>query len=84
MSEKAFERPSSEIEALCSASMEEAEASPRKTLAHCNHFVVAKAAELAARKGLKALLPQLVDAAWRFFENTLKNDPQCWAKNAIV
>jgi len=55
----------------------------RKGLDHRNNFVVAKAADLVRESGLTDLLPDLLKAFDRFFENPEKSDPQCWAKNAI-
>src|SRR5579863_3318659 len=55
----------------------------RKALGGKNNFLVAKAAELVREFGLASLLPDLLSAFDRFFENPVKTDPQCWAKNAI-
>ncbi len=55
----------------------------RKALAGKNNFLVAKAADLVREFGLASLLPELLAAFDRFFENPVKSDPQCWAKNAI-
>ena len=55
----------------------------RKALDQRNNFVVAKAADLTRKFGLTELLPDLLKAFDRFFENPEKSDPQCWAKNAI-
>jgi HEAT repeat protein len=55
----------------------------RKALAHKNNFIVAKAADLVREFGLKSLTPELLTAFDRFFENPVKSDPQCWAKNAL-
>jgi HEAT repeat protein len=55
----------------------------RKALAHRNNFVVAKAADLVRQLRLTQLTPELLTAFDRYFENPVKTDPQCWAKNAI-
>ncbi len=55
----------------------------RKALTHRNNFMVAKAADLVREFGLPALTPELLTAFDRFFNNPVKTDPQCWAKNAI-
>lgn len=55
----------------------------RKSLAHRNNFIVAKAVRLAEDNGLADLLPDLLAAYDRFFTNPEKTDPQCWAKNAL-
>jgi len=56
----------------------------RKTLAHRNNFLVAKAARLVAEAELFDLLPEVLAAYDRFFEDAAKSDPQCWAKDALV
>ena len=56
----------------------------RKTLAHRNNFIVAKAAKLVADAELFDLLPDALAAFDRFFIDAAKADPQCWAKNALA
>jgi len=56
----------------------------RKSLAHRNNFLVAKAAKLVVEADLAALLPEVLVAYDRFFLDAAKSDPQCWAKNALV
>jgi HEAT repeat protein len=55
----------------------------RKALEHRNNFVVSKAADLVRDFHLLQLTPALLKAFDRFFENPVKTDPQCWAKNAL-
>ena len=55
----------------------------RKALTHRNNYIVAKAADLVRELGLPELSPELIAAFDRFFTDPVKNDPQCWAKNAI-
>ncbi len=55
----------------------------RKALAARNNFTVGKAADLAREFRLAELEPELLAAFDRFFENAVKTDPQCWAKNAL-
>lgn len=55
----------------------------RRALAHRNNFLVAKAADLAREFRVAQLVPELLSAFNRFFENPEKTDPQCWAKNAL-
>jgi hypothetical protein len=63
---------------------EEARLEPlRKALAHRNNFIVAKAADLAREFHIAQLMPELLNAFDRFFDNPVKTDPQCWAKNAL-
>jgi len=55
----------------------------RKALGGKNNFVAAKAADLIREFRLTGLIPDLLAAFDRYFENAEKSDPQCWAKNAI-
>jgi hypothetical protein len=55
----------------------------RNALSHRNNFIVAKAADLVREFDLKSLTPALLAAFDRFFNDAVKSDPQCWAKNAI-
>jgi len=55
----------------------------RKALEHRNNFVVGKAADLIRDFQMQQLIPELLIAFDRFFENPVKTDPQCWAKNAL-
>lgn len=55
----------------------------RKGLGGKNNFIAAKAADLVREFALAELIPELLTAFDRFLENAEKNDPQCWAKNAI-
>lgn len=55
----------------------------KKMLANRSNYLVGKAARLAEENNLRDLLPDLLTAFNRFFENAEKSDPQCWAKNAL-
>ena len=55
----------------------------RKALAHRNNFIVAKAADLVREFHMSQLLPEMLAALNRFFDDAVKTDPQCWAKNAL-
>jgi hypothetical protein len=55
----------------------------RKALGHRNNFIVGKAADLVREFGLTNLTPDLLVCFDRFFENPVKTDRQCWAKNAL-
>ncbi len=55
----------------------------RKALTNRNNFIVAKAADLIRSFNLSQLIPELLTAFDRFFDDPVKTDPQCWAKNAI-
>jgi HEAT repeat protein len=63
---------------------EEARVEPvRKALAHRNNFIVGKSADLVRDFRMVQLLPELLTAFDRFFNDPVKTDPQCWAKNAL-
>jgi HEAT repeat protein len=55
----------------------------RAALKHQNNYIVSKAADQVAQRRLEALVPDLLAAFDRFFEDPAKRDPQCWAKNSI-
>lgn len=55
----------------------------RKALGQRNNFLVAKGADLVREFQLRPLIPDLLTAFDRFFEDPAKTDPQCWAKNAL-
>lgn len=55
----------------------------RKALNNRNNFIAAKAADLIREFSVAQLLPELETAFDRFFDDPVKSDPQCWAKNAI-
>ena len=55
----------------------------RKALTHRNNFVVAKAADLVRQFQLNQLIPDILITFDRFFDDPVKSDPQCWAKNAV-
>jgi len=63
---------------------DEASISPlRAALKHQNNYIIAKAADQVAQRRLENLLPDLLDAFDRFFDEAEKRDPQCWAKNSL-
>jgi hypothetical protein len=55
----------------------------RVALKHQNNYIVAKAADQVAQRRLERILPDLLAAFDRFFEEPEKRDPQCWAKNSL-
>jgi HEAT repeat protein len=61
-----------------------ANAALRKALNDRVGLVVAKAAKVALALDARELLPDLAAAFERMFEDPVKRDPQCWAKNAIA
>jgi HEAT repeat protein len=56
----------------------------RKALNGPSNVLAAKAAKIAAKLGIKALLPNVADAFERFMTNPVKTDPGCRAKLAAV
>jgi HEAT repeat protein len=55
----------------------------RKALNNRNNFLVSKAAKLVADAEVAALLPEVLAAYERFFQDASKTDPKCWAKEAL-
>ncbi|MBV9767826.1 MAG: HEAT repeat domain-containing protein [Acidobacteriaceae bacterium] len=55
----------------------------KKALADRANLVVAKAASVTAELNLHSLIPDLLNAFERLFDNGAESDPQCWGKNAI-
>jgi HEAT repeat protein len=56
----------------------------RKALADRVNVVAAKAAKIAAERQFGVLVPDLLRAYDKLFEDPVKRDPQCWGKNAIA
>lgn len=56
----------------------------RKALADRVNLVAAKAAKIAAELPAPEVLPDLLRAFDRLFDDPVKRDPQCWGKNAIA
>lgn len=80
---RSFEEQLSALDALRQQSSEACVEPLRKALTHRNNYVVAKAADLVRDFNLAQLIPEMLTAFDRFFENPVKTDPQCWAKNAL-
>jgi HEAT repeat protein len=84
---RAFEEQIAALDALRHGPEEARVAPLRKALGHRNNFIVAKAADLirefVREPGLSALTPELLIAFDRFFDDPVKADPQCRAKNAV-
>src|SRR5689334_16697232 len=55
----------------------------RKALRDRTNLVVSKAAAIAAQLQARDLVPDLLQAFDRFFQNAAHTDPQCWAKEAL-
>jgi len=56
----------------------------RKALSDRSNLVVAEAAKSTGELHLSDLLPNLLAAFDRLFDDVLKSDPKCWGKTAIV
>ncbi len=84
---RSFEEQIAVLDRLRGLPLEDCAAPLRKALENRNNFVVAKAADLIrqlnAESARDQFLPTLLLAFDRFFENPVKTDPQCWAKNSI-
>jgi len=80
---RSFEEQLGALEALRQQGPQASIEPLRKALENRNNFVVGKAADLVREFQLTHLIPELLIAFDRFFADPLKNDPQCWAKNAI-
>jgi hypothetical protein len=80
---KNFDVQLAALEALRQQPDEACIAPLRAALKHQNNYIVAKAADLVMQRRLESLLPELLAAFDRFFEEAEKRDPQCWAKNSL-
>jgi HEAT repeat protein len=80
---RAFEEQIAALEALRHESKKDRTDGLRKALKNRNNFIVGKAADLIRELTLSHLTPDLLIAYDRFFEDPVKSDPQCWAKNAL-
>jgi HEAT repeat protein len=78
-----FEEQLAALEALREQPPEVRTEALRKALSQRNNFIAGKAADLVRDFALNDLTPELLSAFDRFFEDPVKRDPQCWAKNAI-
>ncbi len=84
MTHRGFDEQMEALEALKGLPLDtQAVAFVRKSLAHKSNFLAAKAARLAEEANLIDLLPDLIVAFHRFFDQAERTDPQCWAKNAL-
>jgi len=84
MAHRKIEQDIERLSALREAGRPEAAAALRKALGDRVNLVAAKAAKMAAELELRELVPDLVRAFDRLFEDATERDPQCWAKNAIA
>ena len=72
------------LSALLEAPAAEALPALRKALADRVAIVAAKAAKVAAARRAAELIPDLLRAFDRLFEDPVARDPQCWGKIAIA
>jgi HEAT repeat protein len=82
-SKRNFEEQVAALDAVRQLGEQDRVAALRKALTHRNNFIAAKAADLVREFNMVQLMPELLSAFDRFFENPVKTDPQCWAKNAL-
>jgi HEAT repeat protein len=82
-SKRGFEEQITALDALRQGPEEARIEALLKAMTHRNNFIVAKAADLVRDFRMANLVPDLLLAFDRFFENPVKTDPQCWAKNAL-
>ena len=80
---RGFEEQIAALETLRNESSETRLNALRGALKHRNNFLVAKAVDLVRDFRVSGLIEDLLAAFDRFFEDAVKRDPQCWAKNAI-
>jgi HEAT repeat protein len=78
-----FEEQLAALDALRQAPKQSRTEALHKALGNRNNFIAAKAADLVREVNLVDSTPQLLAAFDRFFDDPVKSDPQCWAKNAI-
>jgi HEAT repeat protein len=73
-----------ELKRLRSASAETAEPLLKKALQDKSNLVVAEAAKIIAELHRTNLMPDLLSAFGRLFDEPVKSDPKCWGKTAII
>ncbi len=82
---RAFERELASLESMSGSVPDVAGVERlRKALDSHNNYLVSKAAKIAEEHNLGTLFPEVRAAYERFFVDPIANDPQCWAKNALV
>jgi HEAT repeat protein len=72
------------VSRLRDADRQPALAGLKKALADSINLVTARAAKIAAERQFRELVPDLLRAYDRLFDDALRRDPQCWGKNAIA
>jgi len=85
MHRTALDKKVASLHALRSAGDRAAAHEPlRRALNDRNNYIVGRAAAIIGELRLEELIPDLLVAFDRFFEEPVKADPQCLAKNAIA
>jgi HEAT repeat protein len=84
MASRRIEEHLEQLTRLRGASPAEAAPPLRKALLDRSNLVAAKAARIAGESLLRDLMPDLLAAYDRLFDDPVKRDPQCWGKNAIA
>lgn len=84
MANRRIEEQLDALSRLRGASPAEAVPALRKALTDRVNLVAAKAAKIAAERPSPEVVPDLLRAFERLFEDPAKRDPQCWGKNAIA
>ncbi len=84
MANRRIEEQLDALSRLRRVSATEAAPALRKALGEKVNLVAAKAADIAAGLPAPEVLPDLLRAFDRLFEDPVKRDPQCWGKNAIA
>ena len=84
MANRRIEEQLDALSRLRGAAPAEAVPALRNALADRVNLVAAKAANIAADLPVPEVLPDLLRAFDRLFEDPVKRDPQCWGKNAIA
>ena len=59
-------------------------AAVRKALQDRSNLITAEAAKIAGDSRIQPLIPDLLDAFKRLFDDPVKTDPKCWGKTAIA
>lgn len=82
---KKFEQQLADLEVLSQSPVTpEMTAALRKAIGSRNNYLCGKAAAVAARVGVRDVIPELLTAFDRFFLDPVKTDPQCWGKNGVA
>jgi HEAT repeat protein len=81
---KKTEERIAELKRLRSAPAEDTEPLLKKALQDKSNLVLAEAAKIIGELCRANLLPDLLNAFSRLFDDPVKSDPKCWGKTAII